>query len=278
MDLDVSKKEYPLEGGLSQGTRIHLRATAKNGKSVDSPGLDISPVPTPEATKESPRISEFSAGVGNQSRGSRLSVKQGEVVTLRWKVSNAERVEIEPIGTVKDEGYYELGNLTKDEKYKLTAYNKGGQSATSWVSVTVVQAGRTLAHQTPTPTPKPSPTQTPAPALANIEEFYVKPQTQYRGSPVLIVWRVSNAVSVVIEPEIGPVSSQGHKEVHPTQTQTYTLTATNRDGKKEYKQVQIMVTEPPSEHQDTVQIVSIWPAVGTMFKRDQPIEFKVDLH
>src|SRR5262245_29014265 len=101
IDLDVSKKEYPLEGGLSQDARIYLRATAKNGRSIDSQGFNISLVPVPDEAKGLPRIMEFSAWMGNQSRGSRLSVKQGEELTLRWKVSNAERVEIEPIGTVK---------------------------------------------------------------------------------------------------------------------------------------------------------------------------------
>src|SRR5262249_17479024 len=66
--------------GLNQDARIYLRATAKNGRSVDSQGFNISLVPVPDEAKESPRITKFSARVENQNRSSRLSIKKGESI------------------------------------------------------------------------------------------------------------------------------------------------------------------------------------------------------
>jgi len=54
----------------------------------------------------------------------------------------------------------------------------------------------------------------------------------YLGTAILS-WRVSNADTVEIDNGIGEVEAEGVKEVAPTETTTYILTATNKDSTKE---------------------------------------------
>ena len=51
-----------------------------------------------------------------------------------------------------------------------------------------------------------------------------------KGQSAALSWSVSNADRISIEPEVGSESALGSKNVKPSKTTTYTLTATNKDG------------------------------------------------
>lgn len=58
------------------------------------------------------------------------------------------------------------------------------------------------------------------------------PTTITQGSSSILSWTSSNADSLAIDQGVGAVSSSGSKEVMPTQTTTYTITALNSQGSK----------------------------------------------
>ena len=58
-----------------------------------------------------------------------------------------------------------------------------------------------------------------------IVSFEAKPATVRAGQPVLLVWHVENPAGVAIEPGVGAVTPRGSRQVIPTATTTYTLTA-----------------------------------------------------
>ena len=51
-----------------------------------------------------------------------------------------------------------------------------------------------------------------------------------KGQSATLSWHVSHADRISIEPEIGSVSALGSKNIKPSKTTTYTLTATNSGG------------------------------------------------
>ena len=51
-----------------------------------------------------------------------------------------------------------------------------------------------------------------------------------KGQSATLSWHVTNAGRISIEPDIGSVSALGSKNIKPSKTTTYTLTATNSDG------------------------------------------------
>jgi len=51
-----------------------------------------------------------------------------------------------------------------------------------------------------------------------------------KGQSATLSWHVTNAGRISIEPEIGSVSALGSKNIKPSKTTTYTLTATNSGG------------------------------------------------
>ena len=58
-----------------------------------------------------------------------------------------------------------------------------------------------------------------------IVTFEAKPATVRAGQPVLLIWHVENPAGIAIEPGIGAVTPRGSRQVTPSATTTYTLTA-----------------------------------------------------
>ncbi|HTR38951.1 MAG TPA: hypothetical protein VMH80_23760 [Bryobacteraceae bacterium] len=59
------------------------------------------------------------------------------------------------------------------------------------------------------------------PAL--ILKFTVKPETVHPGQQAVLTWATENPIGVTIDPDVGPVTARGIKQVFPTATTTYTL-------------------------------------------------------
>jgi peptidoglycan-associated lipoprotein len=88
----------------------------------------------------------------------------------------------------------------------------------------------------PPPPPPPPVTNTPGGATttssqrAVINSFTAEPSSLERGQSSTLRWSISNATDMSINQGIGAVQSQGQRQVFPTNSTTYTLTASGPSG------------------------------------------------
>ncbi|MCC6932312.1 MAG: hypothetical protein IT292_03550 [Deltaproteobacteria bacterium] len=141
-----------------------------------------------------PVISSFSA--------SSPGIMPGDSTTLNWNVSGATTISIDnSVGTVS--GSSQSVSPTQTTTYKLTATNLYG-SKTATVKVTV--------------------------GLPVISSFYANPTTAGPRVPTQLHWTATNYETLSISPTVGSVTIKPFVSVHPSETTTYTLTATNING------------------------------------------------
>lgn len=137
----------------------------------------------------------------------------GQPVTLRYRVSNATRLELRPLG------------LSLDPKGEHYTFERGFEGPTN---LTLVAYGRWRNSQESLSVTVREPQATPP----VIEVFEATPRKLYQGQPVLLRWKVRGAQSVTLEP-IGTVKASGSYEDKPDATLTYRLIALNRDQRVE---------------------------------------------
>jgi hypothetical protein len=82
------------------------------------------------------------------------------------------------------------------------------------------------------------------PEPPSIVLFSATPSEIDSGASSTLKWAVKDATSVTIDQGIGEVSANGSKELSPSKTTAYTLTATNAGGTVT-RSVVLYVTEPP---------------------------------
>ena len=88
--------------------------------------------------------------------------------------------------------------------------------------------------KTPPPPPPPPPApkvEAPAPPKPSVQ-FTAEPSTIERGQSATLRWSVSDATDVTIAPAVGTVSARGDRQVSPTDTTTYTLSAKGTGWKR----------------------------------------------
>jgi len=78
-----------------------------------------------------------------------------------------------------------------------------------------------------------------------------------------LTWDVSNATAVTIQPAVGSVDPSGTKQVSPTSTATYNLTATN-EGESTDRSITVTVASAVTGKPDLV-ITDFWLAGNTVF-------------
>lgn len=132
------------------------------------------------------------------------TVRDGNSSTLAWQVLNADEVEITSLGKVNPQAGTGQVTPTETTTYKLTAKNKVSEVSET-VTVTVEKPGVRILNFTASP--------------ANIP----------LGQASNLVWQTENAERVTIT-GIGNVQPVGTNSVSPTETTTYTLTASNKYG------------------------------------------------
>lgn len=82
---------------------------------------------------------------------------------------------------------------------------------------------------TSAPTPPP-PAAAPKAQAARINSFTVEPQSIDRGQPATLSWSVANATDISIDQGLGAVAANGTRQVFPSNSTTYTLTARSSAG------------------------------------------------
>ncbi len=189
---------------ISGGTSAKAAFSAKEGMLYsfrltvkDSLGL-AALARTSVTVKATPKV------VIRKFTASPTSVRAGNSSTLAWQVLNADEVEITELGKVNPQAG--TGQVTPADTttYKLTARNKVSEVSDT-VTVTVE---------------KPS---------VRIVSFTASPANIQLGQASSLVWQTENADQVTIS-TIGNVQPVGTSSVSPTDTTTYTLTATNKYG------------------------------------------------
>lgn len=102
----------------------------------------------------------------------------------------------------------------------------------------------------PPPPPPPPVTNTPTTPTATsprpaIASFTAEPSTIERGQSSTLRWSVSNATDMSINQGIGAVQSQGQRQVFPTNSTTYTLTANGPGGTDSRSATVTVASAPP---------------------------------
>jgi len=145
------------------------------------------------------------------------AVQKGQLVTLKWQVTNAVKVSIEGVGDVPINGSKKV-KPDASTTFTLTALGEGG-TQTATVDVEVA-AG-------------------PLPTIL----FSANPESVQSGQTVTLKWQVTNASEVSIE-GLGKVQLKGSKQVKPTESTVYTLTAVG-DGGTQTETAEVEVTAAP---------------------------------
>lgn len=189
--------------------------------------------------------------------------KEGEAVTLDWKVDGATKVTIEPADEIKDakaSGEATVHPAKNNTVYKLTATNDAGS----------VDASKTIVIDPP-----------------QVSAFAASPETAVAGGEVRLRWTALNYTKLTIKADKGEVVP-GKQEadvppdatdqaVHPLETTQYTITATNAGG-TDAKTVKVTVSPmqiaffkaEPSSIAKGEQTLLSWNVVGATSITIQP--------
>ena len=163
-------------------------------------------------------------------------IPAGESATLLWNVTGATSVTIDQgIGLVGAAGTRVVSPSTTTV-YTLTATNTAGT-----VSKSVVVNVTVVAPPPPSPPPAPPPGTPPV-----IVAFSATPLEITVGDSTTLMWNVTGATSVSINPGIGDVDAAGTISVLPATTTVYTLTATNDAGSTSESLTVMVLAAPPT--------------------------------
>ncbi|MFY1111659.1 MAG: hypothetical protein AB3K77_08275 [Methanosarcinaceae archaeon] len=148
-------------------------------------------------------------------------VGEGNSPVLKWDVSGAKNVTIEPdIGSVDPVGTVSV-SPAETTTYQLKA-SSGDQEEIASCLISVENK------------------------LPSIDSFNADSDVIGTGNSSNLVWQVSSAEKVFIEPDIGTVGLNGSQHVFPNETTDYTLIATNEAGSVEATKVVFVEGSSPS--------------------------------
>ena len=191
--MSSATASFPAAAGQSYAFRL----TVKDDKGAQ--GIGRTSVTTQQpAVQQQVQIIRFQASPTN--------IRAGQASTIDWQVLNADSVIISELGTVDAKNGTRAVTPTKTTQYTLTARNSVSQ-ATATTTITVEEQ-----------------------PAAQFLSCTVSPANIMVGESATINYSTSNADSVSISPGIGAVPGSGSRVVSPTETTTYTLTATNGRG------------------------------------------------
>jgi serine/threonine protein kinase len=215
-DLDALLGEYTFTQGLTRTTDVTFIASNEAGSSERPFIVTVVEVTTtPTATLPVPVVAEWSVFP--------TAVAEGQTVTIRWRVTDAESVVLQPFGTVEASG--ERTDTPKQSLvYTLIATNKEQKTERSQQVIV----------------------STPPPNAPRVERFTAEPNFFTGGevNTIRLTWETAQADTVTIEPNIGTVSLNGFQDIPaPAVDIVYVLKAKNAGGETQ-AQVQIKVLTP----------------------------------
>src|SRR5712691_3745033 len=80
-----------------------------------------------------------------------------------------------------------------------------------------------------------------APPASPSVALSASPASAQAGQQVTLTWSSTNATSITLEPSVGPIAAQGTTTVKPSQSTTYTVTATGPGGSA-HASAQVIIT------------------------------------
>jgi hypothetical protein len=145
------------------------------------------------------------------------TVPPGETSTLQWEITGAATASIDQnLGPVALKGNMPV-TPASTTTYTLTATNKYGN--------TTGQAQVIIRGNATTPTGAPQTYNLPIVTVLKVE-----PANILSGQTAMLTWEVQNSFDVTITPGLSIIPPKGSKEVSPTFTTNYQLTANNAHG------------------------------------------------
>ncbi len=224
--LDPTTGQFVVNGGLPNNASLTLVATNDSGSTEQPiPISVVVPTPTPTPQPEGPSIDVWSV---TPDLG-----QPGQVVTIKWQVSKAEKVEIDAIGTVPNQGEQTM-TLQETTTFRLTATNKGiTETRVSKVTIVAPTPVPTPPSQTgnggsggtggsgsggQTQTPQMTPTMVSDPVITlSADKSIINPY-----ECTTLHWTIQNAKSATLDGD--KIDLNGSREnVCPTKTTTYTF-------------------------------------------------------
>lgn len=215
----------------AEGQSYSFRLTVTDDKGAQGIARTTVTVRAPE-TPLRVQIIRFQASPHN--------IRPGQTSNIDWEVANAESVTIEGIGAVDANNGTRAVTPTRTTTYRLTARNRTSE-ATATTTVVVEEA-----------------------PPASFLSCTASPTNITAGESSTITYSTQNADSVTISGGIGTVASAGQRVVTPTETTTYTLTATNARGP-----VTCQVTVTVMPRGEMPRIVNFAANPTTIFRGDQ---------
>jgi serine/threonine protein kinase len=209
VEIDPAVGEYTFEQGFQETTSINLVAANTFRSARETLSISVGAVAV-----DAPVIVEWSVFPEQ--------VILGQEVTIRWNVSNADSVRLQPFGTVESSG--ERKDIPQqNETYTLIATNGGGA---------VEQSERVVVA-------------TPAPDAPEVVTFSANPVSVIEGqaTTLKLTWETDKTDTVTIEPGLGVVGLDGSRDVPvPAADTIYTLVAKGPGGEAR-AQVQVTVVQ-----------------------------------
>jgi hypothetical protein len=191
----------PRTGSVSvspgETTTYTLTATNANGSLTATQTVTVTPGPV-----GNPQIIRFEANP--------MTIQPGGQSTLSWTTTGATTATISGVGTVPLNGSTTV-SPAQTTTYTLTASTADGHSVSAPVAVIVAPA-----------------------TVPQVVTFVANPPTIDAGQSTKLCWQVNNATNITIVPGVGSnLNANDCATVSPSNTTTYTLTATNSQGRIE---------------------------------------------
>jgi hypothetical protein len=210
IELSVSGEgEYTFTEGFDESVSITLVASNLFRNTQETLNIDV------DALIVEPVVEDWSVFP--------TEVMQGQEVTIKWSVVNAESIKVQPFGTVDSSGERKE-SPQQTRTYTLIATNQGKSVELSQEVIVNI----------------------PEPDAPKLTTFSVEPTTLVtsQDATVRLTWQTEQADTVTIEPGLGVVGLSGSRDVPaPTQDTIYTLVAKGPGGETQ-GQVQVFVQEP----------------------------------
>ncbi len=113
----------------------------------------------------------------------------------------------------------------------------------------------------PAVAPTPAPTPAPPPATRPTVSIQANPTSINKGDSATLSWTSTDATQLTIAPDVGAVTAQGSTKVTPSDSTTYTITASGPGGSADSSVRVTVAAPPPPPQQETVD-------VGTLFLQE----------